>query len=130
MINPPFTKREAEILARLIALPYQTQMEIARNLGITERTMRSHVSNMEQKGYVDLRHMIIEQMHLQAERKGLTMLSRSGNRRLAVVLREAVKPINANEAIEALRSAGDVVFVLTLDVDDVLAGLEGDPSGI
>lgn len=59
LLNQPFTKREREVLQRLIA--GRSNKEIGRPLGIEERTVKSHISRL--MGKVGVRNRIELTIH-------------------------------------------------------------------
>jgi DNA-binding CsgD family transcriptional regulator len=119
------TEREREVVSLLCALPYRTQQEIAVEMGIEYRTLRTHVTNLLGKlDLPDTRCVVATELHRQLDTKGVTMIERAGTRRLAIVTIKDIIPLDVHEAIVALNLGGDAIFALSLDVQEILKGLE------
>ena len=116
--------REREVLAALCAVPFRSRIQIALDLGIEERTLRTHISAILAKtGAADQRELVLKTLHERIAHQNITKLDRAG-RRLAVVTVTPILPSDVHEAIVMLNIAGKTVHVFSVDVAAVLEGLE------
>ena len=76
------------------------------------------------KGYADQRELVLRELHRRLGEHAITMLSRSGSRRLAVIAVTPAAPMRVEDAIESLRTSGRQIFVMSLSVEEILDGLD------
>lgn len=112
------------MLHELCALPYRTMQEIALDMGVTYRTLRTHVGNLLNKiGVPDARALVVTELTRRAEAHSITKIERKGTHRLAIVTVQEIVPVDVHEAIVAL-NLGGTIYVLSADVQTILDGMQ------